>query len=162
MGGMRKSRNTRRTKRKSRVVSRRSKGQRQRGGGTIVLNCELDANNKVQVATPPAGITLDNSVAKTLTMTPNAAVSDIKFAGPGGPANPRLLGVGAGIMIEQGATTFVPNGFTAVRKLTANQKKLNSTAPAAANTPIKIRNLDVASLGLTASNKKFTITVTTV
>ena len=160
MAGMRKSRKNRRTKRNSRVVSRRSK--RQRGGGTVVLNCRLDNNNKVQVATPPAGITLDNSVNKTLTMTPNAGVSDIEFAGPGGPVHAKYLGVGSGIMIEQGAATLVPIKFTAVRQLIGNQKRLNSTGPVAANSPIRIRNLEVASLGLTASNRNFTITVTTV
>ena len=159
MPGLRKSRRGRPTKRKSRGVSRRS---RQRGGATIVLNCTLDAANNVQVASPPAEVTLDNSVPKTLTVTPNAAVTDITFAGPGGPVNPRSLGVGSGIIIEQGAAALVPKGFTAVRKLMGTQKKLNSTAPVAANSPIKIRNLETAPLGLTAGNRSFTITMTTV
>jgi hypothetical protein len=116
----------------------------------------------VQVASPPAEVTLDNSVPKTLTVTPNAAVTDITFAGPGGPVNPRSLGVGSGIIIEQGAAALVPKGFTAVRKLMGTQKKLNSTAPVAANSPIKIRNLETAPLGLTAGNRSFTITMTTV
>ena len=159
MAALRKSRRSRRTKRKSRGVSRRSKAHR--GGGTLVLNCTLEGDNKVQVASPPAEITLDNSVPKTLTMTPNAAVTDITFAGPGGPVNPRGLGMGTGIIIEQGPGQLVPKGFTGVRKLLATQKKLNSTAPAAANSPIKIRNLETGPLGLTAANRSFTITVTT-
>lgn len=158
MAGLRKSRRSRRTKRKSRV-SRRS---RQRGGATIVLNCTLDDANMAQVASPPAGVTLDNTVPKTLSVTPNVAVTDVTFAGPGGPVNPRSLGVGTGIIIEQGAAALVPKGFTAVRKLMGTQKKLNSTAPAAANAAIKIRNLETAPLGLTAANRSFTITLTTV
>lgn len=158
MAGLRKSGRSRRTKRNSRV-SRRSKAQR--GGGTIVLNCTLDSANMVKVDSPPAGLTLDTSVAKTLTITPNAAVTDIKFAGPGGPANPRSLGVGSGIIIEQGSTILVPQGFTAVRQLVGTQKRVNSTGPVAANNPIKIRNLDTAPLGLTARNRSFTITLTT-
>jgi hypothetical protein len=161
MAPSRKSRGSRRTKRKSRGVSRRSK--RQRGGATIVLNCTLDANNNVQVANPPAELTLDSSVPKALTITPTkTAVTDITFAGPGGPVNPRSLGVGAGIMIEQGAAALVPKGFTAIRKLVGTQRKLNSTAPVPVNTAIKIRNLETAPLGLGAANRNFTITVTTV
>ena len=157
MAGLRKSRRSRRTKRKSRV-SRRS---RQRGGATIVLNCELDKTNNVKVE-PPPGVTVDTSVAKTLTLTSTAAVTDITFAGPGGPVNPRGLGVGAGIIIEQGSDVLIPKGFTSVRKLAGTQKKLNSTAPVAANSPIKIRSLETGPLGLTAGNRKFTITLTTV
>ncbi len=161
MAPSRKSRRSRRTKRKSRGASRRSK--RQRGGAIIVLNCTLDGNNNVQVANPPAELTLDSSVPKALTITPKlTAVTDITFAGPNGPVNPRSLGVGAGIIIEQGTSALVPKGFTAVRKLIGTQKKLNSTAPVPVGSPIKIRNLETAPLGLSAANRTFTITVTTV
>lgn len=158
MVNLRKSRASRRTKRSSRRNSRRSKRQRQRGGGSIVLNCTLGADNMVQV-TPPEGFTLDTTVANTLSMTPNAAVNNITFAGPGGPVIPRYLMGPTGIVVEQGATTFVHSGFS--RPLSPSQKKLSVT-PAAANSVIKIRNLNTSTLGLTASNKSFTITVTTV
>jgi hypothetical protein len=70
--------------------------------------------------------------------------------------------VGAGIMIEQGSTPLVPVGFTAIKRLLATQKRLNSTTPVPVNTAIKIRNLETAPLNLSATNRNFTITVTTV
>lgn len=160
MAGLRKSRRSRRSKRKSRGISRR----KQRGGATIVLNCELDKDTNMVKVEPPPGVTVDTSVAKTLTLTSTAAVTDITFAGPGGPVNPRTLGLGSGIIIEQGSAALIPKGFTSVRKLAGTQKKLNSTSPVAANSPIKIRNLEAGanSLGLPAGNTKFTITLTTV
>lgn len=155
----RKSRSSRsrRATRKLRKTSRRSK--RQRGGAVITLNCSLDAANKVQVASPPAGVTATSNAANTLTVNAGGPVNDITFAGPGGAVNPRFLGIGTGIIVEQGATALVPKSFTGVRALTATQKKLNSTAPA--NGEIKIRNLNTANLGLSASNTKFTITIKT-
>ena len=165
MVNLRKSTRSRRTKRSSRRSSRRSKRQgqrqRQRGGGIIVLNCTLGPDNKVQV-TPPEGFTTDNSVVNTLTMTPNAAVTNITFAGPNGAVLTRYLGVGTGIIIQQGTETLVPTGFTAVRRIVSPQRQLTVTAPAAANTAIKITNLNTANLGLSASNRSFTITITTV
>ena len=160
MVNLRKSRASRRTKRSSRRNSRRSKRQRQRGGGSIVLNCTLGADNMVQV-TPPEGFTLDTTVANTLSMTPNAAVNNITFAGPGGPVILKHLpGVGpTGIVVEQEGLTFVHSGFS--RTLLPSQRKLSVT-PAAANSVIKIRNLNTSTLALTASNRSFTITVTTV
>jgi len=154
---LRKSRRTRRTKRKSRRSSRR-----QRGGATIVLNCTLDTANKVQV-TPPAEITVDNSKANTLTITSTAAINDIKFAGTAAAkaVDPRYLGTGTGIMIQQGATALVPTSFTAVRALLASQKRMNATTPAATGTGLTITNLNTANLGLSASDRKFTITLTT-
>jgi len=97
----------------------------------------------------------------TLTVTPTAAVNDIAFAGPGGAVNPRYLGLGTGIIIEQGTNQLVPKTFTGVRNVgtTATKKKLNSTAPASG--AMKIRNLNTSNLGLTAANKSFTITITT-
>jgi hypothetical protein len=114
----------------------------------------------VQVANLPAGITIDNSVSKTLSMTSTEKVTDITFAGPGGPANPRYLGVGAGIIVQQGSTALVPVGFSSVRSMSTTQRRLNATAPAEG--AIMIRNLETANLGLTASNRNFTITVTTI
>jgi len=140
-----------------RKTSRRSK--RQRGGAVITLNCSLDAANKVQIASPPADVTVSSNAANTLTINSRGAINDIIFAGPGGAVNPRFLGIGTGIIVEQGVTALVPKSFTGVRALTATQKKLNSTAPA--NGEIKIRNLNTANLGLSAANTKFTITIKT-
>jgi hypothetical protein len=114
----------------------------------------------VQVANPPEGITIDNSVPKSLTITSTGKVTDIAFAGPNGPINPRFLGVGAGIIIEQDTTALVPKGFTAIRSMTAAQRRLNSTTPAEG--AIRIRNLETGPLNLSATNRNFTITVTTV
>jgi len=163
MAPSRKSRRMSRTKRSSRRSSSRRSSRRskvQRGGAITAINCSLDAANKVQVASPPQGITIDNSVPKSLTITSTGKVTDIAFAGPNGPINPRVLGVGAGIIIEQGTTALVPRGFTAIRSMTAAQRRLNSTTPAEG--AIRIRNLETGPLNLSATNRNFTITVTTV
>jgi len=153
----RKSRRSRRTSRKSRRTSRR-----QRGGADIVLKCTLGSDNKVQV-TAPAGITVDTSKQNTLVMTSTAAVNDIKFSSTAAnkAVNPRSLGTGAGIMIQQAGTSLVPASFSAVRALVGTQKRLSSATPAAANGAITITNLNTANLGLSAADRTFTITVTT-
>jgi len=148
---------------------RAKRSRRQRAGAElnaagkpqIVLNCTLGPDDKVVVNSPPPGITIAPPAAvKTLTFTSGSPVTDIKFSGPNGPVNPRYLGVGSGIIIESGATALVPKGFTAVRLLTAAQKKLNSSSPLSGE--VKIRNLETASLGLSATNRNFTVTLTTV
>ena len=155
----RKSKRSRRTKRKSRRFSRASK--RQRGGAEIVLSCTLGPDNKV-VVTPPAGLTVDTSKVNTLTITPTVAVHDIKFAATTAKkaVDPRYLGSGAGIIIQQGTTALVPAAFTGVRALLATQKKLAATSPAAV-APMTISNLNTSNLGLSATDRAFTITLTT-
>jgi len=152
-----RSHRSRRATRKLRKTSRRSK--RQRGGAVITLNCSLDAANKVQIASPPADVTVSSNAANTLTINSRGAINDIIFAGPGGAVNPRFLGIGTGIIVEQGVTALVPKSFTGVRALTGTQRKLDPTYPAYGE--IKIRNLNTANLGLSAANTKFTITIKT-
>ena len=159
----RKSRRSGRTKRKSRSSSRR---QRQRGGAELVLNCTLDGDNKVQLtagSTAPEGITLDNSQANILTITSSAPVNNIRFNGrEGKPVPISYLGTATGIVIEQtAATILVPTSFTGVRRLVGKQKRLNSTAPVAPNSPITIKNLNTTTLSLSPKDRAFTITVST-
>ena len=161
MAPSRKSRRTRRMSRKSRRSSRRA-SRRQRGGADLVLNCKLDGNS-VKV-TPPDGVTIvDASKKNTLVVKLSAPLSDMKFAGTTAnkPVDPRYLGVGTGITIQQGTASLVPTSFSAVKSLIGSQKRMNASTTVPANTPITINNLNTSNLGLTATDTAFTITLTT-
>lgn len=153
------SRRTKRSVRKSRRSSRRAR--RQRGGATLELNCSLGADNKVTVASPPAGVTVTPAPVNTLQLASTNPITDISFKGPPGAVSSRFLGTGTGIKINNGTTQLVPAAFTSVRSLTATQKALNPTGPLAAGTSLNITNLNTANLGLSASNRNFTVIITT-
>jgi hypothetical protein len=128
---------------------------------TVVINCSLRPDSKVLVNSPPAGITI-NSAALTssnLVFTSNNPIIDIKFSGPNGPVNPRSLGTVGGITIESASLKRVPRSFTSVVAMSALQRRLDSTSPISGQ--IFIRNLNTPNLGLSATNRNFTITLTT-
>jgi hypothetical protein len=153
------SRRTKRSVRKSRRSSRRVR--RQRGGATLELNCSLGSDNKVTVASPPAGITITPASVNTLQLASTNPITDITFRGPPGAVSARYLGTGTGIKINNGTTQLVPAAFTTIRSMTASQRALNPTGALAAGTTLTITNLNTSNLGLSASNRNFTVTITT-
>ena len=127
----------------------------------LVINCSLGSDNKVVINSPPTGITIGSTGTNVniLTFNTTKSIADIRFSGPNGPVNPRYLGIGTGISIESASIKRVPKDFTSIITISPSQKRLDSTSPITGE--IIIRNLNTSNLGLSATNRNFTITLTT-
>jgi len=154
--------NTRKAKRSKKLTRKALNRRRQRGGGSIVVNCTLNpATGAITAISADPSITASSPAANTVTITTTQPVKNIQF----GSATSAKVGSGTGITLQDLADSksVIPTtSYLYARALTGVQKKLDMAAGSPFPAGLKVTNLNAANLGITGTAPTpFIITITT-